>query len=226
MNRPAVEDDPTFVPALRAGEPWARRRLYLTYGPHVASILRRILGHDSELYDILQDVFVEAYTSASDLRDPSAVKAWLSRIAEFTARAKIRRRQVRKLVRFWDPRQLPEIQAPVAGGSARDALGRVHVVLGQLAVEERLIFVLRFIEGLDLREIATTCGCSLATVKRRLASAQKTFVSAAHDEPAMTRWLQSGRWAGLVRAARGGGANDTAPVSEVLNALFPESADV
>lgn len=225
MRRPAGVDDPAFVPALRAGKLWARRCLYVTYGFHVARILRRILGRDPELQDVVQDVFIEAYTSASGLREASALKAWLSRITVFTARAKIRRRQVRRLVRFWDPGQLPEHQAPVAGGSTLDALGRAHALLDRLGADERIVFVLRFIEGLGLREIATTCGCSLPTVKRRLSSAQKAFVDAAHEEPAMARWLRAGRWAGLPRGAVAAASNETSAVSDALGALFSESED-
>ena len=225
-SRPAGVDDPAFVPALRAGKLWARRCLYVTYGSHVARILKRILGRDAELDDMVQDVFIEAYTSASGLRQASALKAWLSRLTVFTARARIRRRQVRRLVRFWDPRRLPEHQAPVAGGSTLDAVGRAHALLDRLGADERIVFVLRFVEGMGLREIATTCSCSLATVKRRLASAQRTFVDAAHEEPAMARWLRAGRWAGLARGAVADATNETSAVSDALSALFSEPEDV
>jgi RNA polymerase sigma-70 factor (ECF subfamily) len=37
---------------------------------------------------------------------------------------------------------------------------------------ERIAFCLRHVEGMKLEEVARACGCSLATAKRRVASAQ------------------------------------------------------
>ncbi|HEV3030824.1 MAG TPA: sigma factor-like helix-turn-helix DNA-binding protein, partial [Polyangia bacterium] len=44
-------------------------------------------------------------------------------------------------------------------------------VLARLRPDLRIAWMLRHVEGLELTEAAATCGCSLATIKRRLADA-------------------------------------------------------
>jgi RNA polymerase sigma-70 factor (ECF subfamily) len=45
---------------------------------------------------------------------------------------------------------------------------------------------------MELTEVAASCGVSLATIKRRLARAQASFVGAAAREPALLEWLNAG----------------------------------
>jgi len=60
---------------------------------------------------------------------------------------------------------------------ARQALARFYKFLDTLPAEERTVFVLRQIEGMDLHEIAVAIGMSLATVKRRLSRARNQLTS-------------------------------------------------
>jgi RNA polymerase sigma-70 factor (ECF subfamily) len=68
-------------------------------------------------------------------------------------------------------------------------------VLDTLPDDERMAFSLRFISEMQLTEVAAACRVSLATVKRRLARAEKRFVEAAKDHPALReRLAHGGRW--------------------------------
>ncbi len=65
-----------------------------------------------------------------------------------------------------------------------------------MGADERVIFSLRFLEGMELAEIAVACDVSLSTAKRRLKEAEKHFVARARRMPALRPWLEEGRWAG------------------------------
>ncbi len=56
--------------------------------------------------------------------------------------------------------------------------------------EERVVFSLRFLEGMELQEIALACDTSLSTVKRRLKDAQQHFSARARKHPALLPWLE------------------------------------
>jgi RNA polymerase sigma-70 factor (ECF subfamily) len=78
---------------------------------------------------------------------------------------------------------------------AGEALRATYAVLEQLAVDERIAFVLRFIEGMELKEGAVACSVSLATFKRRLARAEERFTELARSSPVLRDWLEGGsRW--------------------------------
>lgn len=182
---PAPESDELLVLSLRARHPDAGTQLFDRYAPHV----RRVLGPDSEILDLVHDVFVTALESLHRLLDPRALRAWLTQIAVFTARARIRRRVRGRILRFLPLSELPEPELPPTDFEASEAMQAVYRVLAGLDTDQRIAFALRFVAGMELTEVAASCGVSLATIKRRLARAQVGFASAAEREPALAEWL-------------------------------------
>jgi RNA polymerase sigma-70 factor (ECF subfamily) len=155
----------------------------------------RILGFDSELADAVQETFIRALGSSRLLRDPAALASWMIRIAAFTATDFIRRRRRRRWLQFFaEPQEVSDRGNDVVfeGESdmeARLALQAAHAVLEGLPVAERVAFSLRRMEGLELKEVAHACGCSLATIKRRLLRAEARFLARAQKYPALANWL-------------------------------------
>lgn len=186
------ESDVALVKALRAGEPAAGAILFDRYGPHVRRVLARVLGPDPELGDLLQDVFVAALASIHRLVDPSALKAWLTQMAVYTARARIRRRSRWRFLRFLPDDELPETPVPELDVEGNQALAAVYRVLAELPPLERIALALRVLDGMELSAVAAACGVSLATIKRRLARAQERFNILSRREPVLVEWLRSG----------------------------------
>ncbi len=189
---PAPESDELLVLSLRAHHPDAGTQLFDRYAPHVRRVLVRVMGPDSEILDLVQDVFVTALESVNRLVDPKALRAWLTQIAVFTARAKIRRRVRGRILRFLPFSELPEPELPPADFEASEAMQAVYRVLDGLDTDQRIAFALRFVAGMELTEVAASCGVSLATIKRRLARAQTSFANLAEREPALAEWLKAG----------------------------------
>ena len=147
------------------------------------------MGPDSEILDLVHDVFVTALESVNRLLDPKALRAWLTQIAVFTARARIRRRVRGRILRFLPFNDLPEPELPPPDFEASQAMQAVYRVLDGLDTDQRIAFALRLIAGMELTEVAASCGVSLATIKRRLSRAQGSFAAAAEREPALREWL-------------------------------------
>ena len=186
---PAPESDELLVLSLRAHHPDAGTQLFDRYAPHVRRVLVRVMGPDSEILDLVHDVFVTALESVNRLIDPKALRAWLTQIAVFTARARIRRRVRGRILRFLPFSELPEPELPPADFEASQAMQAVYRVLGGLDTDQRIAFALRFVAGMELTEVAASCGVSLATIKRRLSRAQLNFAHLAEKEPALSEWL-------------------------------------
>jgi len=166
------------------------------YGPYLERLLGRMVGWDPELPDLLQDVFLQAFQCLNDLKNPAALKGWLGRIAIFTARAWIRKRRLRRgWLRILAPEELPETNAVVPEPEVIEALQHTHAVLDALPPNERLAFVLRFVDGMKLREVAKICGVSLSTIKRTLSRAEKRFLAVTRRDPLLhERLCASRRW--------------------------------
>jgi RNA polymerase sigma-70 factor (ECF subfamily) len=199
MSQPASilarSDDQELVFALRQGHAAAKAELFDRYASHARRILARILGHDPELADVLHEVFVRSLAAIGTLEDPAALRGWITGIAVLTARERIRDRIRRRWLRFSSTEDLPEVPVAVPDDEGREALRATYRVLDRLGAEDRIAFALRFIEGLELRDVAAACGVSLNTVKRRLARAERRFSALAAREPTLMERLAGGaRW--------------------------------
>ena len=86
------------------------------------------------------------------------------------------------MLHFGDAPEYMDLADAGASPRQRALLAEIYGVLDQLPVEERLAWTLRLVEGQSLPEVAQNCGCSLATVKRRVASAQRAISEALADE--------------------------------------------
>lgn len=164
--------------ALRSGRPGAWLGFYDAYAPYVLSVLRKVLGPDRELEDLLQDVFARALEGVGRVKDASKLKPWLRGLTVFTARETLRRRKWRSWLPLGDP---DDDDGSIAWPATTDALEerlllrKVKRLLDGLRVDDRLAFTLRHFEGLELTEVAATLGMSLSTAKRRLARAEGEF---------------------------------------------------
>jgi RNA polymerase sigma-70 factor (ECF subfamily) len=195
VQLPVPEGDVGLVAALRAGRPHAAAALFDRYAGHVQRVLARVLGPDPEIHDLIQDVFVAALASVGRLEDARALRGWLTSIAVFTARARIRRRSRWRFLRIVPSEELPETTAATPSPEVSEALRCTYEVLAELPVDERIAFALRFIDGMELTSVAAACAVSLATIKRRLKRAQHKFVELAREHHVLAEWLEAGdRW--------------------------------
>lgn len=206
-----TDDDAALVRALRAGRQGATAALVDRHGAHLRRVLFRVLGaHDGECQEALQEVVTRAWEGIDGLEDPRALKAWLTRIAVFTARDLIRRRRRRRWLVFFE--DVPEQQAVWAGPALEEAARCVYRIFERMPTDERIAFALRMLEGLDLHATAEACGMSVATVRRRLARAERRFFKMARQYEALEPWLATGareRARGRAQASpsEGAGAN-------------------
>jgi RNA polymerase sigma-70 factor (ECF subfamily) len=186
-----------LVEKVGAGDVAAMATLFDVHAEMVERILARILGRgrDVDLADLLQDVFVRALEGIGRLSDPRLLRPWIAGIAVRTARETIRARARRKWLRFLPGYDVPEVASPPLDDEAREALRCAYAVLEALGADERIVFCLRNIEGMELLDVARACDTSVSTVKRRLERAEQRFVVLARREPALRSWLERGtRW--------------------------------
>jgi RNA polymerase sigma-70 factor, ECF subfamily len=170
----------TLVERLQSGDPDAAGDLYDAFRDRVNGLVWRLLGSDSEHHDVVQQVFLNIIGSADRIEDPSALSAWVTRVTVNTVRKELRRRSRRRLVLVDD--ELPEPDGEALTSEEKTVVQRTYRVLAAMKEEERIVFVLRFVEGETLVEIAAACDCSLATVKRRLATARQHFLRRAQKD--------------------------------------------
>jgi RNA polymerase sigma-70 factor (ECF subfamily) len=151
--------------------PASEEALFRRYAPYVARIGLRLLGRESDVDDLIQEVFLAAFKQRHQVRDPHAFKSWLAIIAVRTARRQLRRRRLRTFVGLDTLPPPLELRDQGMSPERRALLSRVYQALDRISVEQRLAWTLRYVEGEKLEQVAEHCACSLATAKRRIATA-------------------------------------------------------
>ena len=182
-------EDPELVRALVENDPLAPRALWRRYAPIVFRVLTRSLGESHDIEDLAQDVFLSAFRKVPTLRDPQALKAFVVSIAIRTSKWERRRRKVRRLIRLKSTEDLSSRAVVHLDTDAREALERFYRVLDHLDSLNRTLFVLRFIEELDLSTIAAVSGLSLSTVKRRLSRTWSKVCALVERDPALSSYV-------------------------------------
>ena len=109
------------------------------------------------------------------MQNPQAFGSWLATIVVRTASKRLRTRRllVRLGLRRSEPVDVEALVAPTAPADVATELRHLYARLAEFPAEERVALVLRRVEGLELTEIAAHMGLSLATVKRRIVSAER-----------------------------------------------------
>ena len=194
-ERGFADDAAELVRALVAGDPRAQAAFFDRYQASVQRVLVRVLGADSELGDLLHDVFLRALRGVHAVKNPLALGDWLTRIAVCTAIDCLRARKRRRWLSFLPFEQLPEPAVACLDEDAREGVRGVYALLDTFPIDERMAFSLRVLAGMELTIVAEHCGCSLATAKRRIARAEARFLVAAREHPTLRAWLEAGdRW--------------------------------
>ncbi|HXK18488.1 MAG TPA: sigma-70 family RNA polymerase sigma factor [Polyangiaceae bacterium] len=186
-------DDAALVAGVRAGNAVAMAAFYDRYVADVRRILLHTLGPRLDLADLVQDVFINVLTSVRSLREAAALRSWLFQVTVRTARKHLRSRSRRWWLKLWPEGDELETQPAVAlEESASDAVQATFRILKDMAAEDRLVFSLRYVSGLDLSEMAEACEMSLSTLKRRLNRAEQRFHAAAQEDEALCGFAARG----------------------------------
>jgi RNA polymerase sigma-70 factor (ECF subfamily) len=155
------------------------------HSSYVAGLAFRVLGRDDEVSDLVQDVFVAFFRFHESIREPAALRSWLATTTVRLARKRLRARQnrfLRFLSLFTVEPEVVEPRSKLGLPEDQVVFKTVEFALGSVPPDARIAWVLRYLEQEPLDDVARICGCSLATVKRRIAVAHQAVTrSLGHD---------------------------------------------
>ncbi|HVZ70870.1 MAG TPA: sigma-70 family RNA polymerase sigma factor [Polyangia bacterium] len=142
--------------------------IYLRYGPMVLRRCRKLLRHDAQAQDAMQDVFVNLLRHDERL-DPSALAGLLLTMATNVCLNKMRSSKRHPEDR--DDELLQRIASAEGDAESRTiASGVLARLFGgdPLAASTRTIATLHLVDGLTLEEVARESGMSVSGVRKRL----------------------------------------------------------
>jgi len=172
---PPTPSDEQLLARFTAGEREALDELFRRYRAPAYRVAYRLLGHEADALDALQEGFVKALTHLDTFQGRSAFKTWLLRVIS-NAALDLGRQRGRREVLSLDgvPSHNGEvmhplrIEDPAAGLEQADLRHALDQALGSLSDAQRQTFVLHAEAGLSYREVAEAMQISIGTVMSRI----------------------------------------------------------
>src|SRR5277367_3830807 len=171
---PMEPTDAELIAAVLGGNSASFESLVLKYQPRVFATARRYARRESEVEDIVQEVFIKAFEKLNSFRGEAPFEHCLMRLAVRTCYDFLRGHQRNRETAFSELTEPEEdwldrfVSQPDAAGENADAarllVGRV---LEQLSPAARLVITLLEIEERSVKEIAQLTGWSVPLVKVR-----------------------------------------------------------
>jgi RNA polymerase sigma-70 factor (ECF subfamily) len=184
----------TLVSKAKEGERWAFERLMRMFHGEIFRMVYHRIRSPWDAEDVTQDIFLLAYKNLTSLKEVDRFRCWIFRIAVNRARDFNRRK---RLLALFEPlanhekeRELPD--RDTNDHSFMDAIDRetfwreVGSYLQKLSRMEREVFTLRFVDHLNIREIAEVLGRGESAIKTHLYRALAKF----RKNPSMSRWIE------------------------------------
>ena len=167
--------DDELIKAVLAGDTSSFEVLIVRYQPRVFGTARKYARRESDVEDIVQEVFIKAFTKLATFRGDSPFEHWLMRLAVRTCYDFLREHQRNRehpLSEITDEESswlerfaTGDLQDDSHSAAAARAL--IHKLLEQLSPQSRLIIQLLEIEEKSLKEIAQLTGWSIPMIKVR-----------------------------------------------------------
>src|SRR3954447_207021 len=174
--------DETLVHRTREGDGFAREELFRRHWGVAYRVAYRLLGHEQDALDAVQDAFLKAITHLDDFDGRSEFRTWLLRIVNNAALDAGRRRGRRATLARGDDKIQgfePSCEDDPAGGLHRQDLRRMlNAALDRLSPALRTAFVLFAEAGLSYKEIAAVQEIPLGTVMSRISAARQKLQAA------------------------------------------------
>ena len=151
--------------------------LFRLHRPRIFRFLLASLRNRETAENLTQDCFVKAYRARDRFRGASSVKTWFMQIAanlvrdhESSSRLKFWRRNLECDADVAElARAIPDGQrSPEALALIRERVQAIWNAAASLSARQRTVFLLRFVEDMDLLEIAEVTGMKEGTVKAHL----------------------------------------------------------
>jgi RNA polymerase sigma-70 factor, ECF subfamily len=177
----------SLVRRAQTGDEAAFREIVERYQSKVFAIIHGIVRQRNDVEDIAQQVFAKVYLSIKNFDFRSSLITWIYKITVNECFDYLRKRKVRKLVYESDlsedeVRRVENSEPPVDRQAPADTTlaSRDYVLklLSRVSEEERMLLMMKEVEGFSVEELAEKTGMNENTIKVKLFRARQKLIKA------------------------------------------------
>ena len=178
--------DLDLVEKARTGENAAFNQLVLAYRRRILGTISRLIGRPEDVEDVAQEVFVRLYYSLDQLRTAEVFEPWLYRLTVNASYDYLRRARRRGESRMADlsEQQVAKADSLAGGRQLEEDRQRsevrefVSTLFEDVSDEDRILLMLKEVEGLSLKELEAVYHVNENALKVRLFRARQRVLKA------------------------------------------------
>src|SRR5437667_1336501 len=168
------------------GDSAAFNEVVLAYRKRILGTITRLIARPEDVEDVAQEVFLRLYFSLDQLRSAEVFEPWLYRLTVNAAYDYLRKQRRRQEFRMSDLSEQQVMMADaLAGGKAeqddqhrKKVRESVDSLLGAVSGADRILLMLKEVEGLSLKELEKVYKVNENALKVRLFRARQRVLKA------------------------------------------------
>jgi RNA polymerase sigma-70 factor, ECF subfamily len=178
--------DHGLIQRAQKGDEAAFNQIVSLYRRRILGTVARVIGRPEDVEDVGQEVFVRLFYSLDQLRSPEVFEPWLYRLTQNACFDYLRRRKRRNEARMSDlsEQQVLLADADAAGEFSLEEDRKASIreftqdLLNEVSEEDRMLLVLKEVEGLSIKELEEIYGANENAIKVRLFRARQRVLKA------------------------------------------------
>jgi len=163
-------DDNVLIDRFLAGDVKAFNVLVEKYKRKIYLTAYRLLGNHEDAIDITQEVIIKMYNDLKNFRRESSIYTWLYRITTNLSLNELKRRKIRNFFDFDEVEEWlfkDEKQSPELSYRENELSNKIQEAINKLPEKQRIVFTLRYYDGLSYEEISEILGTSVGALKAK-----------------------------------------------------------
>ena len=183
-----------LIEKARKGDDGAFNQVVYAYRKRILGTIARLIGRPEDVEDVGQEVFLRLYYSLDQLRAAEVFEPWLYRLTVNAAYDYLRRQKRRHEHRMSDLSEQQVMMADASAGGKKQAeesrrtkvREMVQSLLDKVSEEDRILLLMKEVEGLSLKELEQIYNVNENALKVRLFRARQRVLKAYESELAWT----------------------------------------
>ncbi len=175
-----------LIQRAQKGDEAAFTSVVSAYRRRILGTVARLINHPEDIEDVGQEVFLRLYFSLEQLRTPEVFEPWLYRLTVNAAYDYLRKSRRRMESRMCDLSEQQVILADAAASSQanlsdvqkQQTRSYVEELLSPLSEDDRVLLLMKEVEGLSLREMEQVYQVNETALKVRLFRARQRVLKA------------------------------------------------
>ena len=175
-----------LIERAQRGDSAAFNEIVQVYRKRIMGTITRLIARTEDVEDVAQEVFVRLYFSLDQLRTPKVFEPWLYRLTVNAAYDYLRKQRRRHEFRMSDLSEQQVMLADAAAGGKADQEEQqkkrireaVDSMLGAVSEADRILLMLKEVEGLSLKELEKIYKVNENALKVRLFRARQRVLKA------------------------------------------------